>query len=97
MKLADSVPLPLFDKDNNPITEWNHTEVAAYIGIHRTTLLRMEQRSMWSPADWRRLPQPHRVYDKTKIEEIKQKIEAYYSRGLPNGAVFLDDKKDAAE
>lgn len=52
--------------------EYSLQEVAEMLGLHRVTLIRMEQRKAIPKPRWRRRPQPHRVFNKDEIEVIRK-------------------------
>ena len=50
---------------------YTHTMAAKELGIHRVTLLRMEQQGKIPRAKWRAKPMPHRVYSKDNLTAIR--------------------------
>ncbi len=63
-------------------------DVARFCGIHRVTVLRLEQRNIIPKARWRRLPQPHRVYSQADLDAIKQTL---HDRA-PKNRVYVEDE-----
>lgn len=67
-------------------------KAAQILGVHRVTLLRMEQAGKIDPAQWSRKPQPHRVYDKKALRAIKAKMDEIAQAKLEKlgGMEFVD-------
>lgn len=55
---------------------YTHTQAAAELGIHRVTLLRLEQQGKIPPAKWRAKPTPHRVYSYDNITAIRHYMKS---------------------
>lgn len=75
--------------DDTDATDREYTlgDVAFQVGVHRVTLLRMEQTGRIPLARWRRKPQPHRVYTAAEITVIKNVVN---SKGDADGRTFVD-------
>lgn len=76
--------------DDSEVVQREYTlgEVSSQVGVHRVTLLRMEQDGRIPTARWRRKPQPHRVYNAAEIDVIAKIIN---ERGNANGRQFVED------
>jgi len=92
---TEATPPVAVDASLHPDDVKRHTQsvAAALCGIHRCTLLRMEQRRELSPPTWVRLPTPHRVYSDRDIKHIKQVLK---DRAEKVGRNFMDEKLEAA-
>lgn len=84
-------------------TEYPQAEAAKMLGMHRVTLLRLEQMGKlmdtrnkpptpWTPR-WRRLPQPHRVYTSAEIDMLRAQIVERAQQKKGDDIVFLEDEK----
>lgn len=63
------------DADEPVVEVWTHPQVAKYLGIHRTTLLRLEQSGKIPPAKWIRSPRVCRIYTREDVALIKSKLD----------------------
>lgn len=74
---------PVLDE---PVIEWielregtkyyTATQVAVMLGVHRVTLLRLEQRRAIPLAKWVRKPVPHRVYTPEDVVALRHRLVA---------------------
>lgn len=55
---------------------YRHSQVAVMLGVHRVTLLRMEQRRVIPLAKWAAKPVPHRVYTRDEVTKLRTIITA---------------------
>lgn len=78
------MPEPVRPED---IKQFTTRDVAEELGIHRVTLLRMEQNGRIEKAQWTRLPQPHRVYSRNDIKKIRDVLARV---GDVEGRVYVD-------
>lgn len=75
-RAAEPAGTRVMDETLPDAPEYKLHEVAARLGVHRTTLIRMDQKSQPFKARWRRKPMPHRVYNQVEIDLIASFIEA---------------------
>lgn len=68
--------------------EFTLPEAAYLLGMHRVTLLRMDQRGEVPETKWRRKPQPHRVYTLADIRAIDKRRD---DRLHVSGRVYIDE------
>lgn len=71
------------------VKQFTLSEVAAELGCHRVTILRLEQSDKIPKATWVRRPQPHRVYSRSDIAVIRAYMMEKTSKV---GRTFLDDE-----
>jgi hypothetical protein len=66
-------------------------QVAKRLELHRTTLLRMEQRGVIPKAKWTVRPFKGRVYTEADIKAIEKALEEYFNSHRPNdGGMIID-------
>lgn len=68
-------------------TEFKLHDVARLTGVHRVTIIRMEQQGRIPVARWRRKPQPHRVYSQAEVDAI---IDAICPEEDGTGRHYID-------
>lgn len=71
-------------------------QVAKRLQLHRTTLLRMEQRGVIPKAKWVSHPIKGRVYNEAEIAVIETKLAAYFASGRPNDEGMVIDPSQIA-
>jgi hypothetical protein len=73
------------------------TQVAKRLDLHRTTVLRMEQRGLIPKAKWIQKPIRGRIYTEADIKVIEAKVEEYFATGKPNPAGMILDPAHVSE
>jgi hypothetical protein len=60
-------------------TVWTLQQVAAEMGLHRSTIVRMEQRNLLPKAKWAGPPVNGRVYDAKDKKAMKAILDAHFA------------------
>lgn len=66
-------------------------QVAKRLELHRTTLLRMEQRGVIPKAAWTTKPFRARVYTEADIVALQAALDVYFSTRMPNADGMIID------
>jgi predicted DNA-binding transcriptional regulator AlpA len=66
-------------------------QVAERVKLHRTTLLRMEQRGVIPKAKWATKPFRARVYTEADIVALQRALDEYFASHMPNEAGMIID------
>jgi DNA-binding transcriptional MerR regulator len=65
-------------------------QVAKRVKLHRTTLLRMEQRGVIPPAKWSSRPIRARIYSEEDVVAIQTALDTYFAQ-REAGELVVDD------